>query len=190
MQKETKKKEIKKARHFRALLSGMTPSFNCEAFTLIELLVVVLIIGILAAIALPQYEKAVIKSRAAEAFTNLKTLKNALEICELEHGRITTENFTTNPCSKVENLNIQLGERDADDAFSSEHFSYILDHHKGLSGSEEIAGMARYRQNGDLCICIYDDNHFTAPMGNDLCNGIKNYAKTLNLPEDENCSCC
>lgn len=56
-------------------------------FTLIELLVVVLIMGILAAIALAQYQKAVEKSRSMEAITILKTLRNKQELCFLEHGQ-------------------------------------------------------------------------------------------------------
>ena len=57
-----------------------------KGFTLLELMIVVIIIGILATVAIPQFTSVVEKARAAEAITILGSIRTGMSLYYLESG--------------------------------------------------------------------------------------------------------
>jgi len=95
-----------------------------KGFTLLELLVVVLIIGILAAIALPQYRKVIAKARAAEAITILKTITDAQE-----RYALTNSNYTND----LEELDISVNP-------DGQYFTFACKQNRTCQASPKVSG--------------------------------------------------
>jgi len=94
-----------------------------KGFTLIELLVVVLIIGILSAIALPQYTRAVWKARMAEPVMRMRAFEQALQEYYLETGGVIPGE--TDVYMEDRNSDIVAGlTKTANHKYSSKHFVY------------------------------------------------------------------
>ena len=88
-----------------------------KAFTLIELLVVVLIIGILSAIALPQYQKAVEKSKAAKMLALVRPLAQAAELYYINNGTAPTN---------IDTLDVNLSEEQKQKIYSNGNWSLCI----------------------------------------------------------------
>lgn len=82
----------------------MTFYLKAKAFTLIEILVVIIIIGILAAVALPNYEKAKERALGKEAIANLKLIAAAERIYRME-----TSGYYPSPGGTVDEAGIITG---------------------------------------------------------------------------------
>lgn len=98
-----------------------------QGFTLIELLVVVLLIGILSAIALPQYELAVEKSRAAEVFVVSKAIMDAVQRYEQANPNDTPTSF-----NQLVDVDLKNGEISGN-MFRTKNFLYQLTSSNGFA---------------------------------------------------------
>ncbi len=65
-----------------------------RGFTLVELMIVVIIVGILAAVAIPMYTGATEKAKATECVAALGTIRSALRNYYAEHSTYVNANFT------------------------------------------------------------------------------------------------
>ncbi len=75
-----------------------------SGFTLVELLIVVIILGILAAIVVPQFSDASTDTQVSSLRTNLQTVRGQLELYRLQHGGTlpTVANFVSAMTSKTD----------------------------------------------------------------------------------------
>ncbi len=148
---------------------GMTPLFNKGAFTLIELLVVVLIIGILAAIALPQYQKAVLKSRFTKLVTTSKSIVDAQRIYYMDHGVYANRADLLDITFPLTNGGTNFGD--------GRTWSCIFNYANGVGGDPRTScdlfsprmTLQWYHTRGSAICCVYASSNFA---GEWLCQKI------------------
>lgn len=123
---------------------------NKTGFTLIELLVVVLIIGILSAVALPQYTKAVEKARMTEAINNMTTIKRAVDLFLIQEGGMPTVLVELSDILSMSGTELSGGIWNNQTDFQTKHFSYYGGCYDSFC---EIQAM--YEPTGEYTLYLY-----------------------------------
>ena len=75
---------------------------NKTAFTLVEILIVVVILGILAAIVIPQFTSAAEDSKLSNLMSNLQSIRAQLELYKMHHNETYPTNINTQLTSKTD----------------------------------------------------------------------------------------
>lgn len=77
-------------------------------FTLVEILIVVVILGILAAIVIPQFTNASEDAKSSSLFTQLQTIRSQLELYQVQHnGVYPTEALVTQGTDDWEGMSLK-----------------------------------------------------------------------------------
>ena len=75
---------------------------NKSAFTLVEILIVVVILGILAAIIVPQFTNAAEESKLSNLTSNLQSIRAQLELYKMHHNEAYPTNLNTQLVGKTD----------------------------------------------------------------------------------------
>ncbi len=122
-------------------------------FTLVELLVVVLIIGILAAIALPQYQRAVLKSRYSGLMPVANAVANAQEVYYMEKGNYSTDITQLDIKAPSGGASAEIEVNDGTDT----RFDYVLATRTDAPGVAYVVYQKHSEQFPDTIMCEAND---------------------------------
>ena len=147
------------------------PNKSRLGFTLIELLVVVLIIGILAAVALPQYQKAVMKTRFVHAMNACDSLFKAAEVYRLANDAWPTT---------LDQLDIEMPGQQTNTTITGDNFACaLLPEGSGFVPSivcdvkDGPVSMRRFFNEPTNRYCVTLQNN---KMGNEVCKSVSDNA--------------
>ncbi|MFC5078712.1 Fimbrial protein precursor [Vibrio thalassae] len=146
----------------------MNKKINQKGFTLIELMIVVAVIGVLAAVALPQYQKYVGKSEAASALATLSGLRTNIEAYTLEQGSFPDTKTTPDlknrlgfPIAIIDAIEADAGVNGAGNIILS--FDQVPNASPSIS-TYKLA-LARNAQGGWSCISTASEASGVLPKG-------------------------